>query len=241
MKPLLAHLVFWVLLPLTAAQGLWLRRKAVRLTGASGPRQGSTGSGNRLNMLALGDSIIDGVGITLTSESLPVQFALALARQTGKAVHWQIEGETGLDVAGVLERVDAIEADTPFHLVLLSVGVNDVTGMSSTRHWRSTLTQLLARLDSRWPGIQILFAGIPPMSLFPLPPQPLRYSLGWRATTLDRMAADLMSNNPNAVHAPTRINPAMHGFCEDGFHPNAESCTLWAEDLAAIESRRESI
>lgn len=241
MSQRIARAAFWAMLPITAIQGLWLRRKATRLPGAPGARQGSTGTGEPLHLLALGDSIIDGVGTPDTSASLPVQFADALAERSGRRVHWRIEGETGVDIQQLLERLDTIEHQQPAQLVLLSIGVNDVTGLSSTRHWRRKLEQLLGQLDSRWPGVRVIFAGLPPMSRFPLPPQPLRYSLGLRAATLDRISAELISKYPNAVHVPTRINPEKHGFCEDGFHPSAESCTLWASELAEIESRREPI
>ena len=72
------------------------------------------------------------------------------------------------------------------------------------------------------------------MSLFPLPPQPLRFTLGLRAATLDRIAAEIIAGYPNATHVPTRVNPRSHGFCDDGFHPSANSCTLWAQDLARV-------
>ena len=237
----LAHPVFWAMLPLTAIQGLWLRRKATRLPGAPGERRGSTGEGDGLQLLALGDSIIDGVGTQHTNASLPVQFAYLLAEETGRTVHWRIEGKTGLDIESVLARLDSIEPGAEFQMILISVGVNDVTGLSSTRHWRRNLDLLLNRLETRWPGIRIIFAGLPPMSLFPLPPQPLRFSLGLRAALLDSISVKLISKHQNAVHVPTSINPQTHGFCEDGFHPSAESCTLWARELAAIESEKERI
>jgi lysophospholipase L1-like esterase len=232
---------FWLMLPVAALQGLWLRKKATRLPGAPGTRLGSTGEGPALSLLAVGDSIIDGVGTSHIEESLPVQFAKALSLQIQRCVHWRVEGETGFDIEDVLCRLDSIDQAIQPDLVLISVGVNDVTGLSSTRHWREKLAELLDRLHQKWSGARIIFAGVPPMSRFPLPPQPLRFTLGLRAATLDRIAASVISGYPNAIHVPTQINPQEHGFCEDGFHPSAESCTLWAQQLAVIESRRESV
>ena len=77
------------------------------------------------------------------------------------------------------------------------------------------------------------------MARFPLPPQPLRFSLGLRAATLDRIAAGMLATWPNATHVPTRIDPRRHSFCADGFHPAAESCKLWAAELASLAIRRE--
>ena len=78
---MLARLAFWLMLPVTAAQGLWLRRRATRLPGATGDRRGVSGYGEDFHLLAIGDSIIDGVGTGVIEKSLPVQFATALAEQ----------------------------------------------------------------------------------------------------------------------------------------------------------------
>lgn len=235
------RIMFWLMLPVSALQGLWLRKKATRLPGAPGARTGSTGAGNTLQLLAIGDSIIDGVGTAHIGDSLPVQFAKALAEETGNCVHWRVEGETGFDIDDVLGRLQSLDDASQPDFVLISVGVNDVTGLSSTRHWREKLVELMDRLQQQWPGANIIFAGLPPMSQFPLPPQPLRFTLGIRAATLDSIAAGIIGRYPRAIHVPTQINPRQHGFCDDGFHPSAESCTLWAKELALIESRRESV
>jgi len=234
-------MTFWLMLPVSAVQGLWLRKIATRLPGAPGSRQGSTGEGGALHLLAIGDSIIDGVGTNHIGESLPVQLAQALAEKMWRCVHWRVEGKTGYDIDDVLERLESLNDVVQADLVLISVGVNDVTGLTSTRHWRKKLVELLDKLEERWPGVRVIFAGLPPMSLFPLPPQPLRFALGLRSVTLDRIASGIIAGYPGAIHVPTQINPQAHDFCEDGFHPSAESCTLWARDLAAIESRRESV
>ena len=237
---MLYRLVFWLMLPVSAVQGLWLRRKALRLPGAAGDRQGSVGTGNPLFLLALGDSIIDGVGVAHIQDSFSVQFAQALSGQLNRCVHWRVEGQTGFDIDDVIDRLNSLGDITQPDVILISVGVNDVTGLSSTRHWRKQLLDLLNRVNRQWPGTRTLFAGLPPMSQFPLPPQPLRFLLGMRAASLDNIAAGIIARYPDALHVPTRIDPGEHSFCEDGFHPSPESCNLWARELASIESRRAS-
>jgi len=234
---MLTRLAFWFLLPVSAVQGLWLRRRAMRLPGAAGERHGVSGEGEDFHLLALGDSIIDGVGTRTIENSLPVQFATALAARTGRRVVWHVDGASGRVIQDLLDRLE--EPDHPAHadLVLISIGVNDVTGLSNTRHWRRSLRKLLRGIHLRWPDARIVFAGLPSMERFPLPPQPLRFSLGLRAATLDRIAASIVAEHPGAVHIPTPIDPLHHDFCEDGFHPSADSCTLWARELAALETR----
>jgi lysophospholipase L1-like esterase len=238
LKRLPARALFWALLPVTAVQGLWLRRRATRLPGAAGAREGVIGAGEDYHLLAIGDSIIEGVGADRVEASLPVQFASQLAEAAGRQIHWRIEGCSGHGIRDVIERLDALRKDAPVDLVLVSVGVNDVTGLSSTRRWRRHVRILLERIRACWPAAVILFVGLPPMASFPLPPQPLRFSLGLRAATLDRIASEVIAKHPGAVHVVTRIDPECHDFCEDGFHPAPESCTLWARDLAALHTGR---
>jgi lysophospholipase L1-like esterase len=228
------------MLPVSALQGLWLRRQALKLPGAEGPREGVIGEGAPLLLLAAGDSIIDGVGAGRMEDALPVQFARALAGRMNRRVHWRVEGETGFAIDDLLDRLQGLQLADPPDLVLISVGVNDVTGLSSTRHWRRKLIELMETLYRLWPGSHTVFAGLPPMSQFPLPPQPLSYTLGLRAALMDRIAAQVIGQYDHAVHVPTRISPSDHSFCEDGFHPSMESCNLWAQELASIYTRRNS-
>jgi lysophospholipase L1-like esterase len=232
MNRLSLRLGFWLLLPVSAVQGLWLRRTAIRLPEASGARTGISGQGAELHLLALGDSIIAGVGTGSMERSLPVQFARALAESRQCRVHWHIDGANGADISDLRQSMARLAHDRQADVILISIGVNDVTGLSSTRHWRSQLEQLVADIRRRWPQARIVFAGLPPMGQFPLPPQPLRFTLGQRAATLDAIAAGVISNQAGMAHIPTDINPLQQEFCEDGFHPSAQSCVYWANELA---------
>lgn len=232
MSQLLKGLGFWMSLPVSAAQGLWLRRTAPRLPEATGARRGVIGEGDGLHLLALGDSIIAGVGTGTMEHSLPVQFARALTSIQSRAVHWRVEGANGADIADLRRRVSGLPDDCRADLVLISIGVNDVTGLSSARYWRTQLERLAGDLRRRWPRAGVVFAGLPPMGSFPLPPQPLRFTLGHRAATLDAIAAGVIAAQAGMLHIPTDISPQQHEFCADGFHPSAESCALWAKVLA---------
>jgi len=223
---------FWLLLPLCAVQGLWLKRTAIRLPEASGARSGKTGQGKELHVLALGDSIIAGVGTGSVDRSLPVQFARALASLKSREVHWHISGKNGADIAYLRHDINLIPHERQADVILISIGVNDVTGLSSTAYWQDQVKRLVDDLRQRWPNALVIFTGLPPMARFPLPPQPLRFMLGQRAATLDAIAANIIARQGNMLHIPTDISPLEHDFCEDGFHPSAKSCADWALVLA---------
>lgn len=233
-KNVLRRTGFWLLLPVSAIQGLWLRKNAIRLPEASGEKNGVCGKGKPLHLLALGDSIIAGVGTERVTRSMPVQFAQSLADTQQRSVHWRVDGSNGADISHLLKRVSRINDQQKADVVLISIGVNDVTGLSSTKQWQNNLTTLVTKLRIKWPDAWVIFAGLPPMSRFPLPPQPLRFTLGLRATTLDTNLANIVARQVNMQHVPTRIDPTQHDFCADGFHPSAAACKFWAEELAQI-------
>jgi len=210
------HIGFWLFLPLSALQGLWLRFSATRLPEASGNRTGVNGQGAKLQLLAMGDSIIAGVGTGSMDRSMPVQF---------------VEGKNGADISDLRERIGNLDQDQQGDVILISIGVNNITGLSSTRQWRIQINALVVDLKRRWPRALVIFAGLPPMGRFPLPPQPLRFTLGHRAATLDNIAAEVISQQVNMLYIPTDIDPVHQEFCEDGFHPSAEACGSWAKEL----------
>ena len=231
MKHIPRRIGFWLFLPLSALQGLWLRSTAIRLPEATGERTGINGQGEKLHLLAMGDSIIAGVGTGSMDRSMPVQFAQALSEDRACSVHWRVEGGNGADISDLRERISSLEQDQEADVILISIGVNNVTGLSSTRQWRLQFNALVADLKRKWPQAMVIFAGLPPMGRFPLPPQPLRFTLGHRAATLDGIAAEVISQQANMLHISTDLDPVHQEFCKDGFHPSAEACGTWAKAL----------
>jgi lysophospholipase L1-like esterase len=147
-------------------------------------------------------------------------------------VAWHAEGENGANIDDLLTRLRAMETPPAADVILLSIGVNDVTGLRSTQKWRQRLMTLVKELRSACPGAFVVFAGLPPMERFPLLPLTLRFSLGLRAETFDRIAKKVLATQAHMLHVPTEINPQQHGFCEDGFHPSSESYAIWGSELA---------
>jgi len=141
-------------------------------------------------------------------------------------------GANGADISDLRQSIKLLSHQQDIDVILISIGVNDVTGLSSTRRWRFQVNQLVSELAEKWPLANVIFLGLPPMGQFPLPPQPLRFTLGQRAATLDAIAAGIISRQAGMLHIPTDINPLQQEFCEDGFHPSAESCASWSLVLA---------
>jgi lysophospholipase L1-like esterase len=234
------RIAFWLLLPIAAFQGLALRKTAMRLPPPPGMTQGVFGQtaqnrfGKAFRLLALGDSIIAGIGASEQELSLPAQLARALAQIKGQAVSWYSQGRNGANSTDLLGLLDELQNQPPPDLVLISIGVNDVTGLSSSKTWQANINTLCEKLGARWPAAVIVFAGLPPMDKFPLPPQPLRFCLGLRASYFDHIAAYSIEPHTGMLHIPTMIDPSEHDFCADGFHPSDQAYAVWGEEMAEI-------
>ena len=232
MKNLFGSLLFWGFLPLAIPQALWVRRNTPRLPVASGLAHGTVGQGPAKCLLAIGDSIIAGVGAAHYSGSLTVQTAKALAKQLGISVNWSAHGLNGADVNTVLHRLvpqlPAIEAD----YIIVSVGINDVTSMSRLGTWRDGLGALLAALANHSPNAVIAVAGMPPLQIFPALPQPLRAWLGFRANVLDEEMRRLVSGVPNSIHIPLKVDLEPGTFAIDGYHPSERSYISFGQGMA---------
>jgi lysophospholipase L1-like esterase len=220
-----------LLAPLLLAQGLWVRRRTPRLPEAAGPKAGCVGAGPTIQLVALGDSIIAGVGVETTDLALPARFAAALAKRLDGRVCWVSHGANGARTADLLE-LEAAERCQRADLVLVSNGLNDVTGLARLQDFEAEKSLLFSRLHAAAPRALIVQLGIPPLAHFPALPQPLRAVLGQRARQFDAALDKLVTPLPNAVYLPFREVPDPSLFAGDGYHPGPEAVRIWAEHLA---------
>ena len=165
------------------------------------------------------------------ADALPAQYARALATRFACRVHWQALDLNGADcgqlVASMLPRLPRECVDH----VLISVGVNDVTRLTSTRNWARNLQRLFTALREHSPHATIVLAGVPPMRRFPALPFMLRHLFGHRAERLDEIAAEVVRPLPGIQHFATPVPDDPAAFAADGYHPCARACEVWAREL----------
>ena len=230
---MLRRVAFWALLPLIVPQGLLLRRNAPRFPPAAGPHSGSCGTGLALDLLAIGDSIIAGVGAPTVEQALPGQVARALAQKSGRRVCWHAEGKTGLDARAVRRDLVPALPHGPFDAIVVSVGVNDVTSLKRSWRWRADLTALLDALHAHSPRAAVALMGVPPLGSFPLLRPPLRTALGLRARLFDAIAADIAAGRERTAHIALGSDLRPEKFSADGYHPSAASYAELGDHVAS--------
>jgi lysophospholipase L1-like esterase len=220
------------MLPLVLPQAIRLRKTAPRFAGARGPKEGTIGAGRQFNLIAVGDSIIAGVGAGDLSKALVGRTAEELAQVLDCRITWHACGIIGADSNIVLHRLLPKLPNLEAAFIMVSVGVNDVTSLSRISAWTRNLAELLSRLHRHSPNAVIAVAGIPPLRGFPLLPQPLRALFGMRGDMFDIAARRLVSQHPWAVYVPIEFNPAPEKFSADGFHPSEDSYREFGQIMA---------
>ncbi len=217
-----------ILAPLLIAQALQVRRRALILPEADGPRQGRCGQGPVLRLLVTGDSAAAGVGADHQDHALVGQLVARLSENF--TVEWQLEARTGADTRAALKHLQSIPAQ-PFDVVVTSLGVNDVTGGRFLPRWLDEQRALQILLVQKFQARCILVSGVPPMGHFPLLPRPLRWVLGRRAARFDTYLSRLCAQAPQVTHLPFDGPVAPELMARDGFHPGPQAYGEWAGAL----------
>ena len=220
-------LLFALLFPVLAAQAVITRRTALRLPDAMGLREGVAGKGPALKLLVVGESTTAGVGVKQTADALPAQLAAALAEKLQGSVHWRADGVTGCRLADVHERLKHLDRNVD--LVVIATGVNDTTGLTPLKRWEALLKDT-ARLASQQ-GARVAVLALPPMGHFTALPQPLRYLVGLRAHTLDRIAREAAAEG-GYLYVDWELPLSPVYLAEDGYHPSAAGYRAIAREAA---------
>lgn len=220
-----------VLLPVLIAQAVVLRRRALVLPEAAGPRRGQVGAGEPLRLLIVGDSSAAGVGVATQDEALAGHLTRTLAARSGRRVEWQLQARSGATSAQALVLLQEA-APGPHDVAVAVLGVNDVVEQVPPRRAVQQRAALADWLRSQAGVRHVVFAPLPPVHQFPLLPQPLRWVAGADARAHDRALARWAATRADVhhVHIPVRLGP--QNMAADGFHPGAPVYRQCGEALA---------
>ncbi|MDQ3062930.1 MAG: SGNH/GDSL hydrolase family protein, partial [Acidobacteriota bacterium] len=140
-------------------QGQRVRKQVGRLPDATGETVGQFGEATEtLNLLAIGESTVAGVGAKNHAEALGGQLAKYLSLETGKSVRWHVLGESGITVGETLERLVPKLPESNMDFVVIALGGNDTFKVSSPNRWRNGLRKLIETLKKKYPNANILLA-----------------------------------------------------------------------------------
>jgi lysophospholipase L1-like esterase len=219
--------------PVLLPQARWLRRTALRLPEAPGPRDGVEGKGDlKLRVLVVGDSSAAGVGMADQAHALALPLANELALREGYAVGWQLVARSGVNAAEAIELVRSSRIEAA-DVAVIVLGVNDVTSQTTAHGFVERMAALWTLLEEDHGVKWGVVCGLPPMGRLTAVPQPLRWYLGRYAGWLDS-ALSRWSLARGLGYAAVNFPMQADVLAKDGFHPGAAAYAMWSARLADI-------
>ncbi len=237
-QKLVGRLVVYALFPVFFTQAFALRRHALQLTPAVGPQAGRIGRGEPLHFLAVGDSIIAGVGARRIQQSTVGHVARFMSGRLSREINWRAAGVIGASARRVRRDVVPALPQQRFDAILVSVGVNDVLKLERSGRFRRQLLKLIRDLRAHSPDAVIAYLGLPPLGEFPKLKRPLRWIVGYRVRKFDAVARDALARMPDVLHIPMRFSPRLDMFSNDGLHPSETSQRRLAKIIAGAMTPR---
>jgi lysophospholipase L1-like esterase len=218
--------------PILLIQAWWLRRTALRLPEAAGPRSGIEGEWDTatdpLRILVVGDSSAAGVGVSTQAEALARPVAKLLATRTGRAVAWQLVAKSGINTSEALDLLTHSALCSADYLIT-ALGTNDVTSQRSPDQFLRDYDLLADTLRSRTGAVGLVVTGLPPLRILPAARHPLRWYLGRCAIRLDRALRDWVERDPMARYISLEWAARPEDMAQDGFHPGPAQYRRWVE------------
>ena len=213
-----------VLLPILKWQGKKLRKNIVVLPEAQGPRSGSTGVGQKLSILIIGDSSACGVGVKSMSKSLAGYLIKALSRNY--ECNWKIIAKSGLKTSDLIRLIEE-EPVSLFDLVIISIGMNDITSGVSRERWLKELNTLKILVQNKFKTTRFIFCPMPPVGKFKIIPNPLKLILALKVNLFNVSLSEICNKDPNSTYLLINLTFGEEMLASDGFHPSEKFYKLW--------------
>jgi lysophospholipase L1-like esterase len=202
---------------------------------------------NEIVHLAIGDSVIRGVGAT-QNENLVSQFSNRLAEQTHKKILFQNEGINGITSSELKTLVEAGRFDDQIKksdIVTINVGGNDILRMAKRQSFQNVfqdfhqlqttfsenLSDIAARIKKLNPNATIIF-----LELYnPLSPNDQVYQLAdqllpkWNVKIYEvanQYPSSMVIETTKVINGEKRQN-----LSSDGVHPNSAGYTAISEQM----------
>lgn len=221
-----------VLGPVLLMQARRLRRTALRLPEAAGPRYGIEGEQDArqppLRILVIGDSSAAGVGVEDQTQALAQPVAKLLATKLGRSVKWQLVAKSGVNTEESLALLTHSELK-PADFLVTALGTNDVTSQRAPGQFLQDYRRLVEEVRHRTGAVGLVATGLPPLRILPAAQHPLRWYLGRYAARLDSMLQRWISQDAAARYVSLDWAAKPLEMARDRFHPGAGQYRRWAE------------
>ncbi|OUR76937.1 hypothetical protein A9Q77_03520 [Marinomonas sp. 42_23_T18] len=212
------------LLPLIVFQGKQVKANTLRLPCAKGNTYASHSLAD-VSLLHLGESTVAGVGVKTLDQGLTQAIVKQLQHASSLTIDWHIQAKNGASLHQLNELDVTIQNPD---LLVITIGVNDTTGLTSRADWRKQLNLCVQRFAG--PDTHVFFTKVPNMAHFPALPAPLSWFLGCRSQILDHELKTLCRHS-NWHHIKTSLPIEEKWMAKDGYHPNKVGYQIWGKQI----------
>ncbi len=194
-----------------------------------------------LDLVWLGDSLASGVGADTADQAFPARAASLYGALLGRSVALTCLALPGACTADVAEHQlpKAVDRLAPGSVAVLTVGSNDVAGLTNPRRFRAGYAAMLQALVAT--GAVVVAVGLPDIGAVTAMGQPLRGIAGWAGRRASRQVSDLARAHGAHYLAidtrPPRGTPWSVFLAADRWHPNADTYAMWADGFVRLMER----
>ncbi|MGZ4703589.1 MAG: SGNH/GDSL hydrolase family protein [Acidimicrobiales bacterium] len=232
-----------VAVPLVQGAVLWAteRPEVPGPHGLDGVHPAPGGGHTPLDLVWLGDSLASGVGADTADQAFPVRAASLYGASLGRPVALTCLALPGANTADVVahQLPVAVERLTAGSVAVLTVGSNDVAGLTSPRQFRAGYGAMLQALVAT--GAIVVAVGLPDIGAVTAMGQPLRGLAGWVGRRASRQVSAMATAHGAHYLAidtrPPRGTPWAVFLAADRWHPNADTYAMWADGFVGLMER----
>lgn len=201
------------------------------------PREETTiGSGDSLRYLILGDSTSIAQGGDY-NQGFAVQTATKLSEKY--TVTYKNVGVSGARIKDVATNQIEDSKDFVPDVVLVAVGANDVTHLTSISSIKLDMISIINTLRDRNKNVIIVFTGAASMGDVKRFIQPFKWFMGSQTKDVNKAFENIAKDNDVTFAYIAREtgeefanNPKL--FAQDNFHPNNEGYAVWTKVLNPV-------
>ncbi len=184
-----------------------------------------------LRVTWIGDSTAAGVGSSGADGSVSRQVGQRLADELDRPIDVQVVAVSGARVADVVaSQVDLVDPEAD--VVIISVGANDTTHVTSTGTFATDYATMLAALPD---DATVVALGVPDLGSVTRLAQPLRSIAAWRGGSYDAIVRDA-SAAAGAIYVDIAggTGPSFRAdpdglLAADHYHPSDDGYAVWTD------------
>jgi len=220
--------------PVLLLQSRHLRKTALRLPEAAGPREGSIPASKParpVRLLFVGDSSAAGVGVERQEQALALQTSELLSARLDVPVEWKLLAKSGVNTQQALKLLPR-SLLKPVDVLITALGTNDVTSQRSASQFLADYKTLVNRVRQQYNDLAVVITGLPPLRILPAAPHPLRWYLGKYAASLDIRLKRWVQSETGFRYVSLDWAAVPEDMAKDRFHPGLGQYRHWAHLVA---------